>query len=63
MKPKILFLVETDSMTGSGKCALELLEQYKKNKFNDIIVPFLKIKNYSNVFLETKTNHYKILKK
>lgn len=38
MDPKVLFLIETNSMTGSGKCALELIEQYKKNKFNDIIV-------------------------
>ena len=32
-------------------------------KFNDITVPFLKINNCTNVFLETKTNHYPILKK
>ena len=38
MANKILFLIETDSMTGSGRCALELLTQYKKNKFNNIII-------------------------
>lgn len=35
---KILFLVETDSMTGSGKCALELIQQFHHNNIHDIIV-------------------------
>lgn len=35
---KILFLIETDSMTGSGKCALELIQQYHTSKICNLIV-------------------------
>lgn len=38
MSAKILFLVETDSMTGSGKCALELIQQYHTSKICNLIV-------------------------